>query len=337
MFVSFMILLVGSHVLTGTMAFIRLVDEPLYCALIWGAISALILLLLALPPTFKDFSILGYIDFASILLAIFIITIAAGIDAHNAPGGFNDVEWSIWAPPDTSFYQIFLAVSKIIFAYSFTVCQLSLMAEMHTPTDFMKSVWSISVIEVSIYTITGATLYAFVGEGVRSPALLSANPLISSIAFGVALPVIFISGSINSTVVGKYIMGLMYPNSETSLVNSTRGWLMWISLIAAITGVAFFIAEAIPFFDALLGLISSLFISGFSFYFPALFWFRLLKKGKWYAGWKNIFLSIVNALLVMIGLTVLVAGSYSSAQEIRAQYRAGNVRAPFACFAEAYM
>jgi hypothetical protein len=336
MFVSFLLLIVGSHVLTGTMAFNRIVGKPEYCALYWSVISAVILLLLALPPTFNDFAWLGYIDFVSILLAISIVIIATGIDAHNAPGGFSAVEWTRWPPPDIDFYKVFLSVSNIIFAYSFTVCQYSMMSEMHTPKDYKKSIWSIGLIEIFIYTTTGVLIYVFVGKDVESPALLSTNSTISRWAFGVAIPVIYISGSINTTVMAKYIMEQTFRNSPIRLVNSRRGWFWWMVLITAPTIVAWVIAEAVPFFDALLGLTSSLFISGFSFYFPAFFWFFLLRKGKWYEGW-NLALSVVNAIIILIGATVFAAGTYACVKEIVAQYAAGTVRAAFACSAEAYM
>ena len=104
---------------------------------------------------------------------------------------------------------------------------------------------------------------------------------------------------------GRYILNRALPNSEIRLIHTTKGWLVWIALIAVITLVAWIIAEAIPFFNALLGIISSLFISGFSYYFPALFWFMLLKEGKWYKGWKNITLSIVNAMVFLMGIIIL--------------------------------
>ncbi len=68
------------------------------------------------------------------------------------------------------------------------------------PRDYVKSIWALGLIEIFIYTLTGALVYAFVGSEVKSPAILSAAPLVSKVAFGIALPVIFISGSINSTV-----------------------------------------------------------------------------------------------------------------------------------------
>ncbi|TKA74046.1 hypothetical protein B0A55_05767 [Friedmanniomyces simplex] len=364
MFAIFLILITGSHVLTGTIAWIRIVDDTAVCALVWGVISAIILFIVALPPTFAEFAILGYIDFVSIILAILITIIATGVKAGQAPGGLSAVDWSVWPPPSTTFYQAFLSTTNIIFAYSFAVCQYSFMAEMHTPKDYVKSIWALGLIEMLIYTLTGALVYAFVGSSVQSPALLSAGPLVSRVAFGkpslktllqapppiklstnqnppclflgIALPVIFISGSINSTVVGRYILNRALPRSEIRLIHTKAGWLTWLALIATITLVAWVIAEAIPFFSALLGIISSLFISGFTFYFPALFWFQLIKEGKWYAGWKNICLSVVNAVVFCIGLITLGCGTYASVEDIISQYASGSVRGSFSCDASGY-
>lgn len=344
MFVIFLVLLVGSHALTGTIAFINIVDKEGMCALIWGVISAIILLLLSLPPSFAEFAILGYIDFASIMIAIFITIIATGVRAHDAPGGLEAVNWSVYPPPDMTFHKAFLATTNIIFAYSFAICQFSFMSEMHTPKDYVKSIWALGLIEIFIYTLTGGLIYAFVGEGVKSPALLSAGPTVSRIAFGVALPVIFISGSINGTVVGRYITDRVFTNSPIRYINTARGWIWWVSLLTIVTVLAWIIAEAIPFFNALLGLLSALFISGFTFYFPALFWFQLIKEGKWYEGWRNICLSIANAIVFCMGLIILGCGAYASVQDIINQYngemvngvKVVSVRSPFTCDSSAY-
>jgi len=336
MFALFLILLVGSHALTGTIAFINIIGNYATCALVWGVISMIILLILALPPTFHDFAFLGYIDFISVIAAILITIIATGVQAHNAPGGLNGVNWSAWPQPDTTFYQAFLATTNIIFAYSFAVCQFSFMSEMHTPKDYVKSIWALGLIEIFIYTVTGGLIYAFVGQDVKSPALLSAGHTVSRVAFGVAMPVIFISGSINGTVVSRYIMDRIFPTSPIRFVKDVRGWTVWVGLITVVTVIGWIIAEAIPFFNALLGLISSLFISGFTFYWPALFWFQLVKVGKWNSSLKNISLSILNAIVFVIGLVVLGAGTYASVEDIITQYNGGAVRSPFTCSAQSY-
>ena len=336
MFVLLLVLITGSHVLTGTIAWINIVGKPSLCALIWGVISAILLFCLALPPTFHEFAILGYIDFVSIIVAILITMVGTGVAASKAPGGLSAVPWSAWPPPDISFASVFLSTTNIVFAYSFAVCQYSFMGEMHTPRDYVKSIWLLGVIEIFIYTLTGAIIYSFVGRDVSSPAILSGSKVVSRVAFGVALPVIFISGAINTTVVGKYIMGRVFPRSELRYVNTRKGWAIWLVLLAGLTIIAWVIAEAIPFFNALLGMISSLFISGFTFYFPALFWFTLVKEGKWNANAKNIGLSIMNALTLCIGICVLVCGTYASVEDIIQSYKTGTVGGSFACSSSSY-
>ena len=205
------------------------------------------------------------------------------------------------------------------------------MVEMHKPEDYVKSISALGLIEIVIYTSVGALGYAFVGSDVGSPALLSAPSTYTRVAFGVALLVIFISGSINSTTAGRYILERTCKTSPIRDVNTRRGWLVWISLIAGLTVVAWLIAEAIPFFNGLLGIISSLFSSGFTFYFPALFWFYLIREGSWYRGWRNISFSVLNALMLVIGLFVLVGGTYANILSIMDEYAFGNVGSAFSC------
>lgn len=333
--VCYLSLLVGSHTLSGTIAFIRIVDDTSLCALVWAVVSAIILFLLALPPSFAEFAILGYIDFVSIIAAIGITIIATGVSASSTTG-LSAVEWSAWPPEDISLKSAFLSTTNIVLAYSFAVSQFSFMAEMHTPKDYIKSIWSLGLMEIFIYTLTGALIYAFVGPEVRSPALLSSSFTVSRVAFGVALPVIFISGSISSTVVGRYVLTRAFPDSPIQYVNTKAGWLAWVTLIAVITVISFIIAEAVPFFNALLGLISSLFISGFTFYFPSLFWFFLLKEGKWNATKWNIVLSITNFAVGIIGLVILGMGTWASVQEIADQYASGEISGSFTCDSSAY-
>lgn len=259
-------------------------------------------------------AILGYIDFASIIIAIGITIIGTGVEASKSTG-LTAVDWSAWPKEGITFSEAFIALSNIIFAYSFALCQFSFMDEMHTPTDFPKSVWALGLTEIFIYTITGGLVYAFVGQGVQSPALLSAGGLLSRIAFGFALPVIFISGSINTVVLGRLIHGRMFKNSNTRFINTKMGWMTWLGLITALTILEFIVAQVIPFFDDLLSVISSLFISGFTFYFPAIMWFMFIRSNDYSIG-KMTLLTVINMCIMLIGLVVLVAGTYSSIVDI---------------------
>ena len=316
MFVLQLIFIVGSHVLTGTIMWTTLTDGGAgVCALVYGVVSAILLFLLALPPSFAEMAILGYIDFVSIFAAIGITIIATGLKATNSDGGLAAVDWSAWPQPDLTLAEAFIAVTNICFAYSFAMVQFSFMDEMHTPADFSKSIVALGGIEIVLYTLTGALIYAFVGQEVQSPALLSASPLISKIAFGIALPVIFISGSINTTVASKYIITRFWPNSVIKYVNTFKGWVVWIILDVIITIIAWIIAEAIPYFQDLLAISSALFISGFTFYLPALMWFLVVREGPWLSK-KNIGLGLLNGACFVIGLLILGLGTYSAAWDI---------------------
>ncbi|KXJ96693.1 transmembrane amino acid transporter protein-domain-containing protein [Microdochium bolleyi] len=330
MFVLQLTFLVGSHCLTGTIAFLNITGNGA-CSLVFGVVSAIILLLVAIPPSFAEVAILGYVDFVSIIAAILITMIATGITrGEHAADVVASVPWSAWPVEDLTFSKAFVAITNIVFAYSFAVCQFSFMDEMHTPKDYVKSIWVLGIVEIIIYTLTGALIYTFVGQGVKSPALLSAGPLISKVAFGVALPVIFISGSINTTVVGRYIHGRVYKNSVVRFINTKKGWITWIALVTFITIIAWIIAEAIPFFSDLLSISSALFISGFTFYFPAIMWFMLIREGSIFEK-KNLLKSVANLIIFIIGVVVLVGGTYSAIDDIILSYQAGKVRGAFTC------
>ncbi|KAK2754212.1 hypothetical protein FQN54_007091 [Arachnomyces sp. PD_36] len=325
-----LLFLVGSHCLTGTIAFIDITGSGM-CSVVWAVISSIILLVLAVPPSFTEVAILGYVDFASIILAIGITIIGTAVQSTDSPG-LSNVNWSAWPKEDITFTDGFIAVSNIVFAYSFAMCQFSFMDEMHTPRDYVKSIWSLGLMEIFIYTVTGALIYAFVGVDVKSPALLSAGHTLSKVAFGIALPVIFISGSINTVVLGRLIHGRVYKNSPIRYINTKKGWITWLALITVMTIIAFFIAEIIPFFSDLLSISSALFISGFTFYFPAIMWFKLIREGKWTTP-HNMALGALNGLTLLIGLVILVAGTYSSIDDILINYREGTVKGVFTCAA----
>jgi hypothetical protein len=72
--------------------------------------------------------------------------IATGVEASQQPGGLAAVEWSAWPPEDISLKSAFLSTTNIVLAYSFAVSQFSFMAEMHTPKDYIKSIWSLGLV-----------------------------------------------------------------------------------------------------------------------------------------------------------------------------------------------
>ncbi|KAF7558592.1 hypothetical protein G7046_g5557 [Stylonectria norvegica] len=311
MFVAQLVSLVASHCLTGTIAFVD-ISRISICSLIWGVVSAILLFALAIPRSFTEVAILGYVDFASIILAIGVTIVATAVQGSNPASEIAlSPTWSAWPKENLSFPEAFISVNSIVFAYAFASAQPSFMDEMHTQKDYTKSIVTLGVFEIILYVFTGSLIYAFAGQDVQSPALLSAGPLWSRIVFGIALPVIFISGSINTTVVCRYMHKRLFADSVVQYVNTRKGWLTWIGFVGGTTIVAFIIANAIPFFSELLSISSSLFISGFSFYFPPVLWYCLLREGPWYSR-KNLPTAMCNLVAFIVGIIVLVAGTYAS-------------------------
>jgi hypothetical protein len=149
MIVSYLIFLTGSHVLIFVMAAYRISGDEKICALALAACAVVGLFLLALPPTFSEFAILGYVDLASILVVLITTMAATGFQKQHLA---QPVDWS-WLPPkETGFLAGCLACTNIVFAYSFAVVQFSFMAEMHTPSDYKKAVVSLGIGELLIYT-----------------------------------------------------------------------------------------------------------------------------------------------------------------------------------------
>jgi len=100
--------------LTGSIAFLNLTTNGA-CSLVFGIVSAIILLLLAIPPSFADVAILGYVDFVSIMLAIGITIVATGV-SYSQAGGAMAADWSAWPKEDVSFSSAFNAITNIVFA-----------------------------------------------------------------------------------------------------------------------------------------------------------------------------------------------------------------------------
>lgn len=134
-FVIFLTLANASHTLTGSIAF-KTISDGRACTLFWSGISAIILFLLALPRTFSEVAILGYLDFISIIAAILITIIATGINTHGGRG----VDWHAAAPtnPAPTFATAIVAVVNIAFAFSFVVNQPSFQTELKNRREYLK-------------------------------------------------------------------------------------------------------------------------------------------------------------------------------------------------------
>lgn len=97
-----------------------------------------------------------------------------------------------------------------------------------------------------------------------SPALGSAPPLVTKIAYGIALPTIVVAGVINGSVACKYVYFRMWAGTDVIYRNSAKSIGSWVGVCAVAWVLAWAVAEAIPNFNLLLGLIAAMFGSWYS-------------------------------------------------------------------------
>jgi len=73
------------------------------------------------------------------------------------------------------------------------------MAELKDPKEFPKALALLQSIDMMLYIVAVVVIYRYTGADVASPALGSAGPLISRIAYGIALPTVRLTSRLSMT------------------------------------------------------------------------------------------------------------------------------------------
>jgi hypothetical protein len=117
---------------------------------------------------------------------------------------------------------------------------------------------------VTFYMTISVVIYYYAGPLVASPALGSASPLVTKIAFGIALPTIIVAGVVNGSVACKYIYVRIWSATNVVHQNNFKSMSSWYGICTVAWIVSWLLAEVIPNFNLFLGLIGALFGSWFS-------------------------------------------------------------------------
>ncbi|PWY68005.1 neutral amino acid permease [Aspergillus sclerotioniger CBS 115572] len=302
----FCIFVMGSHILTFRVMMNTITDHAT-CSIVFSVIGMVICIVLSIPRTMKGMTFISFASFLSIFSAVMITMIGVGVQKH--PGRI------IEATVDTNLYTAFSAVSNIVFAYCAHVAFFGLIAEMEQPKDFKKSLFMLQSFEIALYVTAACVVYYYVGKDVQSPALSSAGPLLKKVAYGIAIPTIVGAGVVNGHIGLKYIYFRACHKSDLIHSRSRRSVAIWIGLGLVCWIVAWIIAEAIPVFSDLNGLISALFASWFSYGLSGIYWLHL-NYGQWFAGPRKICLFVLNVAVAVFGLVLCVLGLYASGTAI---------------------
>ncbi|PVI06893.1 hypothetical protein DM02DRAFT_707499 [Periconia macrospinosa] len=302
----FLIFVMGSHILTFTIAMNSITGHAT-CTIVWGVVGFIILWIFTLPRTLKKVSYLSMISFASIVAAVLITMIGVGVDPTP--------NIQLYATRQIAFVPAFLAVCNIIFAYAGHVAFFSFISELRDPTEFPKALCLLQTTDITMYTIVAIVVYRYGGSEVASPALGSTSHTVMKVAYGVALPTILLAGVIYGHVASKYVYvrlfrGTRHMSTRTPLAVGT-----WALITFTFWLVAWIIAQSIPSFSTLLGLISALFASWFTYGMSGALWL-FLNWGKYTKDWKKMSLFSLNVWLVIMGFVICGVGLYASGKAI---------------------
>jgi hypothetical protein len=117
---------------------------------------------------------------------------------------------------EVSFRDGFLAVTNIIFAYRTCknqkphddrafrdidelantniavahVAYFGFMSETEDPRTFNKSLAMLQIIDTVLYLVSALLIYHYIGPNVQSPAISSLSPVMSKVAWGIAIPTV---------------------------------------------------------------------------------------------------------------------------------------------------
>ncbi|KAK5173159.1 uncharacterized protein LTR77_003281 [Saxophila tyrrhenica] len=303
--VIFLIFIMGSHILTWIIA-LNTISDHITCSIVWGVVGTIILFLFTLPRTLKKVSYLSISSFVSIFSAVLITMVAIGIESPDP---------TVQVSTTVAFPTAFGSVTNIIFAYAGHVAFFSFISELKDPNDYPKALFMLQGWDISMYIVASLVIYRYGGPDVASPALSSTGTTVGKVAYGIALPTIVIAGIINAHVAAKYVYVRMFRGTKHM---SQRTWLSlgsWVLITLILWIIAWIIAESIPVFNDLLGLISALFASWFTYGLSGVFWL-FLNKGHYFDNWKKGCLTVINVLIFWLGAAICVIGLYASGKAI---------------------
>lgn len=289
----------------------------------WVVVAGVLVGSLSAVQTLDKISWIGWVGLVSILGSLITLTAAVGV----SPPDYADKVSVAAASP--TFVDAINAVSVIILAYAGTPNYFNIVGEMRDQTKYTRSVLLGQGFVTTIYIVLGSVIYHFVGQYIASPALGSAGELMKKVCYGLALPGLIAGGVLYTHIPAKYIFVRILRNSKHLSDNTWQHRVIWGSCVLFNTAISFIIAEAIPFFDDLVGLIGALLGTFICIQTEAYMWMWDNWRSPRTLQWK--LLMAMNTVFFFIGWFLMVAGTYGSVVAIDDSFKDGNISSPFSC------
>lgn len=192
------------------------------------------------------------------------------------------------------------------------VAYFQIIDEMKHPHDVPKALALLQTSALTFYLVVAVVIYTFAGQHVGAPALGSASPLVRKICYGIALPTIVVAGVITANICAKRCYQVLWRNEPKIMAEkSVRGRGSWLAIITVIWAVAFVLAESIPVFGEILGIIGAGFTTWFCLGANSILWLSMQTakvndgKFKLFINLKKITLLAVNVLIIAVSAVIV--------------------------------
>ncbi|KAI1857905.1 hypothetical protein JX265_010935 [Neoarthrinium moseri] len=303
------------------------------CTVVWTMVAALCTAVVASIPTLGRLAILTWIGFASIFTAVFIVVVGVTqVERPAAAPQSGPYDLGVTAVGVPGFVAGLTATLNLFAGYGSTPTFMPVIAEMKVPKAFPKALFSSQGALSACYISFGVVVYLYCGQYVASPSLASAGGTLEKVAYGISIPGFIMTSTLWVHLAAKFVFVRILRNSVHLQSNSIIHWVTWLGSTIGITVLSFLIAEAIPFFSYLLGLIASFCCAPTCLIIPALMGLYM-DKGNHALNWKKKAVFVLHWFTVVLGSFLLVAGTYTTLQSIIDAYNTGAVGGAFTCAA----
>lgn len=185
----FMVFVMGSHLLTWSIALNNLTDSS-HCTVMWTGIGLVIFFIFNIGRTLKYTSYMSIASSLSILSAVLVTLVDVAVEK---PIGSTSIE----VFREMGFTTGFLATTNIAIAFCAHSCFFTVMSELRNKADWPKALLALQILDTTLYLVSAIVIYVFVGPDVPSPALSAAGSVVlRKVIWGIALPTIVIAGVI---------------------------------------------------------------------------------------------------------------------------------------------
>ncbi|KAJ5337551.1 amino acid transporter [Penicillium brevicompactum] len=321
----------GSALLSISISFNALTDHGT-CTAVFVAVAAIIAFTFSSIQTLGRISWLAWIGTACIIIAVFIVTIAVGIQGHppRIDGGIPLSDYKLVGNP--TFVEAMTAVSTICLTYAGTPAFFNIISEMRDPQLYNRALAICQLLVTVIYIVVGTVVYYYCGSHVASPALGSAGPLVKKVSYGFALPGLCVSAILLLHLPAKHVFIRILRGTRHLTGQTTIHWITWLGSTFTIVTAAYIVASSIPVFSDLVSLVGALLATPLCFQPMGCMWLY----DNWGPGrhQKSLIWSIKVAwcvFMIMAGFFLTIGGTYSSIMSINASYKKTGGSAAWSC------